>query len=55
MTPAQVASAQRKERYVQWAIPALTGVMLVINAKMGEQQQPAEVVKGIVRRLNPLD
>lgn len=55
MTPAQVADAQRKERYVQWAIPALTGAMLVVNAKMGEQQQPAEVVKGLVRRLNPLD
>lgn len=55
MTPTQVADAQRKERYVQWAIPALTGVMLVISAKMGEQQQTTEVVKGLVRRLNPLD
>ena len=40
---------------MQWAIPALTGVMLVISAKMGEQQQTTEVVKGLVRRLNPLD
>ncbi len=52
-TPAQLADAQRKERYMQWAIPALTGVMLVLNAKMGEQQQPAQVAKGLLRRLVP--
>jgi hypothetical protein len=53
MTPHQVAEAQRKERYLQWAIPALTGAMMAIAAKMGEQQQPTEVAKGLLQRLNP--
>jgi hypothetical protein len=39
---------------LQWAIPALTGVVLVvINARMGEQQRPTQVTGGLVRRLLP--
>ena len=53
MTPEQVAAAQRQERYAQWAIPLLTGSMLALSARMSEQQRPAEVVKGLIQRLNP--
>lgn len=52
-TPSDMADAQRKEKYVQWAIPALTGVVIAIAAKMGEQQQPSQVAKGFFERLNP--
>ena len=53
MTPEWLAEAQRKERLLQWLVPAATAVMLVLNAKMGEQQQPAQVAKGFLRRLVP--
>lgn len=52
-TDPEVAGAQRKLKVLQWAIPALTGATLVMDSKLGEQQRPAEVAKGVVRRLNP--
>lgn len=52
-TPPEVADAQRKLKVMQWTIPALTGATLVLDTKMSEQQRPAEVAKGMVRRLNP--
>lgn len=45
-TDPALASAQRQLRYPQWAIPALTGVAIVSGAQQGEQQRPAEQVKG---------
>jgi hypothetical protein len=52
-TPQEVARAQRQLTALQWVIPVLTGAVLVINARMGEQQRPAQVSKGLVRRLLP--
>ena len=52
-TPDEVARAQRQLRALQWAIPALTGAIVVVNAYMGEQQRPASVASGIVSRLLP--
>lgn len=52
-TQPEVADAQRKLKVMQWAVPALTGATLIMDSKMGEQQRPAEVAKGVVRRLNP--
>ena len=43
-TPAEVAKAQDRLRVVQWAIPALTGAVLVVSAQMGEQQRPTAVL-----------
>jgi hypothetical protein len=51
-TPDEVARAQRLTA-LQWVIPALTGALLVINARMGEQQRPTQVTKGLVQRLLP--
>lgn len=50
VTPPEVAAAQRQLRYLQWAIPALTGTVLAMNALMGEQQRPAQVARGVLRR-----
>lgn len=36
----ELAAAQRVEKVTQWAIPLLTGVLLVLNAQQGEQQRP---------------
>jgi uncharacterized membrane protein len=52
-TPDQVTRAQRQLTVLQWVIPALTGALLVVNARMGEQQRPTRVTKGLVRRLLP--
>jgi hypothetical protein len=52
-TPDKVARSQRQLRALQWVIPALTGAVLVVNARMGEQQRPAQVALGMVRRMLP--
>ena len=52
-TPPEVDSAQRQLKLLQWAIPAVTGALLVANARMGEQQRPKEVAGGFFTRLLP--
>jgi hypothetical protein len=52
-TPEDVAKAQRQLRVLQWVIPALTGAVLVLNARMGEQQRPAQVSGGLLGRFRP--
>jgi hypothetical protein len=52
-TPDGVTRAQRQLTALQWVIPVLTGAMLVVNARMGEQQRPTQVTGGLVRRLLP--
>ena len=52
-TPPDVAGAQRKLSALQWAIPALTGTLLVMDALMGEQQRPNQAASGFVARLLP--
>jgi ankyrin repeat protein len=50
-TPEDVAKAQRQLKVLQWVIPALTGAVLILNARMGEQQRPAQVAGGLLGRL----
>jgi hypothetical protein len=50
-TPADVAAAQRKLAMLQWAVPAITGALVVVSAFAGEQQRAAEVHKGYLRRI----
>ena len=45
--------AQRQLTALQWVIPVLTGAVLVVNARMGKQQRPTQVTRGLVRRLLP--
>ncbi len=52
-TPEEVRAAQRQLKILQYAIPAHVGALIAISAKMGEQQRPAQVAKGIARRLLP--
>jgi hypothetical protein len=49
-TPDGVAKAQKQLSALQWAVPALTGALIVISALAGEQQRPSEVKKGILGR-----
>lgn len=52
-TPPEVASAQRKLSALQWAVPALTGALVVVSSFAGEQQRASEVKGGLVARLVP--
>jgi hypothetical protein len=44
-----VARAQRQLTVLQWVIPVLTGAVLVVDARMGEQQRPTQVTQGLLR------
>ncbi|PYF99415.1 hypothetical protein SAMN05216184_107125 [Georgenia satyanarayanai] len=44
----KLKKAQRRLRLTQWAIPALTGTIVVLSAQQGEQQRP---VAGVLRGL----
>lgn len=50
-TPADVASAQKQLKVLQWGVPALTGAMVVLTSLAGEQQRPSEVSRGVRRRI----
>ena len=50
-TPPHVASAQKQLAVLQWAVPALTGALVVVSASAGEQQRPRSVLKGVTRRV----
>src|SRR5688500_17389742 len=52
-TPDEVTRAQRQLTALQWVIPALTCAVLVVNGRMGEQQRPTQVTKGLVGRIFP--
>ncbi|MGI4895007.1 MAG: hypothetical protein ACRYF3_07845, partial [Janthinobacterium lividum] len=47
-TPPETAAAQRQLKVLQWMIPALTGVLLVLASQQGEQQKPGQVLKGLL-------
>ena len=50
-TPPEVASAQRQLRLLQWAVPALTGALVVVSAQAGEEQRPSSVLGGLTAHL----
>ncbi|WP_380169309.1 hypothetical protein [Jannaschia sp. R86511] len=56
-TPDDVAGAMRQLRVVQYAIPAVAGVLIALGAQQGEQQKPEEQRKGLsgLRRLTARD
>ena len=46
-TPDDVAVAQKQLRYLQWALPLLTGAIVVLGAQQGEQQRPGQILAGV--------
>ncbi|MDQ1633500.1 MAG: hypothetical protein QOJ32_309 [Frankiaceae bacterium] len=48
-TPPDVAKAQKQLKVLQWAIPAMTGGLLVSNSLAGEQERPIEAARGILK------
>lgn len=49
-TPDDVATAQQRLRQLQWAVPASTGLLIVLSALAGEQQRPSQQAGGIRSR-----
>jgi len=52
-TPEDVAKAQAQLRVLQWAVPALTGALVIVSAFAGEQQRSSEASRGLIRRVTP--
>ncbi|MEU0371870.1 hypothetical protein ABZ070_16715 [Streptomyces sp. NPDC006283] len=48
--PLDTDKAQHHLACMQWAVPALTGGLIVLNALHGEQQRPAQQIHGMVQR-----
>jgi hypothetical protein len=46
-TSTELAGVQRQQKVLQWTLPLLTGVLVVLAAQQGEQQRPAA---GFVKR-----
>ncbi|SES47837.1 hypothetical protein [Actinokineospora terrae] len=44
-----VSSAQQQLRLLQWAIPLLTGALIVLGAQQGEQQRPLHGLRSVAR------
>jgi hypothetical protein len=42
---AELKTAQRNEKWLQWSIPVLTGVLLVLGAQQSEQYRPGPAAK----------
>ena len=50
-TPSDVAAAQKQLTLLQWAVPAITGSIVLIGAYASEQYRPEEVSKGVLKRV----
>ena len=48
-------ATHRRLAVAQWVVPALTGVLVVMSARMGEQQRRESVVRDVVRRVRSQD
>ncbi|MFJ2060542.1 hypothetical protein ACIOMM_32055 [Streptomyces sp. NPDC087908] len=52
--PLDTGQAQHHLAYAQWAVPALTCGLIVLNALHGEQQRPAQQIHGMWQRARTL-
>ncbi|MFJ4776212.1 hypothetical protein [Streptomyces sp. NPDC088762] len=52
--PVDAKKAERHLSLAQWAVPALTGGLLILNALHGEQQRPAQQLHGMWQRCRSL-
>lgn len=46
----ELARAQQQLRVAQWAIPVVTGALVVLGAQQGEQQRPQSLVRNQLAR-----
>ena len=50
-TPPEVAKAQKQLGVMQWVVPGLTGAVLASSTLHEEQQRPAQVALGVLKRV----
>ncbi|WP_211239460.1 hypothetical protein [Jiangella gansuensis] len=50
-TPPKTAAAQRQLSVLQWAVPALTGALIVVSSFAGEQERASQVHGGVLARI----
>jgi hypothetical protein len=50
-TPPEVAKAQKQLGMMQWVVPGLTGAVLASSSLHEEQQRPAQVALGVLKRV----
>lgn len=48
--PLDLAQTERQLRYAQFAVPALTGLVLALGSQHGEQQRPGQQLREFARR-----
>jgi len=48
----ELEAAQQRLRLIQWTIPAVTGVLVVLAAQQGEQQRPQSLLRSQMARLH---
>ena len=48
--PLSVTQAQRQLYYIQMAVPVLTGALMVLTSRAGEEQRPGAQLRGIAQR-----
>ncbi|MDJ0394172.1 hypothetical protein QMK17_12615 [Rhodococcus sp. G-MC3] len=46
-TSSDAAAAQKQLAYLQWALPILTGAIVVMGAQQGEQQRATQILSGL--------
>ncbi|MEH0108784.1 hypothetical protein V6N00_03520 [Tersicoccus sp. MR15.9] len=46
----ELKSAQQQLKILQWAIPVVSGTVIVLGAQQGEQQRPTNVAKGLLKK-----
>ena len=50
----ELASAQRQQKILQWAIPAFTAILIILGAQQGEQQRPVAGFLNKVKSWTPV-
>jgi hypothetical protein len=50
-TPDNIAKTQQQLRLLQWVTPVLTAAIIVLGAQQGEQQRPAQRLRGVAKKL----
>lgn len=47
---AELQAAQKQLKMLQWALPAVSGLVIVLGAQQGEQQRPTNILDSIRKR-----
>lgn len=46
----ELKAAQKQLKMLQWSLPAVSGLVIVLGAQQGEQQRPKNILEGLRKR-----